>query len=949
MKIRLSFILLVSFFFSDAQYLKPHYHSVIDFTEASNALRFETVIRLKFDRDEFASEVPLVFPIEALRNKNSFYRQELLTDQKIKLHFSNENEYTHYQSIEIQANGISVDYRIDSINPEVFWISLHNCDSDSLFIHVKGNVHLGDARIFPSGMLDNKLIFQHILPYIPPYIESAWSITPLNSRGNYHREAQVHKLTISVPASFGVVGNAEVENTHPGVFELDVHAQEVYLVIGENVSFDEFSKNDQSWQSFTWDKMYPSPMFLHSFKKDLEKYVSIYLNETNPPNFTVISLPISPEYYDFGNHVILLPSDKVEGVSWVSYFTNILKYNTSKEAVYAQIYFNTLVKSSRSLNFFNNPWAGDGLARFLRDDFLNKGPNPPKLSGRLHGTLISKIMYIDDIPLTYQNHLLYYYLARQGLDQPIASSTADFTALNYQSILQAKTSIALQHLQAFLKPLDFYRGLETIYHAEDNTPIDSVWANAFVSRKPTDWFFDYYMHSNKSMDYRISKIQKCNSIYAVTVKNQGSAPLPFPISGIKDGEEHISIWYPGHLGKRSLGFHHDNYDYIVIDNDNITQDINPRNNRRIERNVLSAKKPIRFQLYTGIEDPKYEQIFVAPSGGFNAYDGVHAGLAFFNNTIIPKKYEYRLEPNISSGIANFEEPFSDGGLWRVTGRASFVYNHRPESGVFHRVTTGFFGSTYHYDDNLRFFRYSPFVRFWWKKSHPRNPHIHRSRIRLLALERQKAVDFGASYQLLQFTHDYENTNILRPCSLRAQAEISENFIKLQAEFDQRWMLRNKKWMSIRAFTGLFAYNNLPQDFDFFNFGLSGTQDYAFDYYLFGRSETSGLWSQQLIVSDGGFKTQTNVFASSWMTSMNTFVPIVGPLGVFGDIGWADSFKSTYWGYGLRLALLTDFLEIYFPIQNQNQFLWENAYPREIRFIANLDLNTIIQRVRRGLY
>ena len=949
MKIRLISILLLSIFFCKANPIKSQYQSIIEISDASNELVFETFIRVYFHQNHSSKELPLIFPVEALRNKHSFFRKELLVDQKTKLHFSSEKQYTHYINIEIKINGALVDFRFDSVNPEVCWIKLDKHDSDTLMIHVQSRIHLGDARIFPSGLLGNKIIFQHILPYIPPYYNSNWSITPLNIRGNYHREFQNHNIRLSVPKLYGVIGNGTVKKINPGFFEIQTYAKEVFLVIGEKVEFNESSKNQQSWQSYNWDKINPASLFLHSIKEDLEYYVSTYLNEQNPPKFTIVSLPLSNEYIDFGNHVILLPGDNVSGDSWVSYFSNILKFNTSKDAIYAQIYFNTLIKSSRSLNFFESPWAGDGLARFLRDDFLNKGPNPPKLSGGLHGSLLSKLLYLDDIPLTYQNHLLYYYLARQGLDQPIASSTADFTALNYQSVLQAKTSIALQHLQSFLKPSDFYSGLDAIYHAESNVPSDSIWIRAFTNRKPTGWFFDYYMYSNQSMDYRISKIQKCNSIYAVTVKNHGSAPLPFPISGIKDGDEHITIWYPGHIGKRSLGFHHDNYDYIVIDNNNITPDINPRNNRRIERNVLYSKKPIRFQLYTGVEDPKYEQIFVAPSGGFNAYDGVHAGLAFFNNTIIPKKYEYRFEPNISSGIANFEDPFADEGLWRVTGRASFVYNHRPESGVFHRVTTGFFGSTYHYDDNLRFFRYSPFVRFWWKKSHPRNPHIHRSRIRLLALERQKAVDLGASYQLLQFTHDYENTNILRPCSLRAQTEISGNFVKLQAEFDQRWMLQNKKWMSIRAFTGLFAFNNLPQDFDFFNFGLSGTQDYAFDYYLFGRSETSGLWSQQLIVSDGGFKTQTNVFASSWMTSLNTFVPIVGPLGVFGDVGWADSFKSTYWGYGLRLALLTDFLEIYFPIQNQNQFLWENAYPREIRFIANLDLNTIIQRVRRGLY
>ncbi len=58
----------------------------------------------------------------------------------------------------------------------------------------------------------------------------------------------------------------------------------------------------------------------------------------------------------------------------------------------------------------------------------------------------------------------------------------------------------------------------------------------------------------------------------------------------------------------------------------------------------------------------------------------------------------------------------------------------------------------------------------------------------------------------------------------------------------------------------------------------------------------------------------------------------------------------HYGYGMRMALLTDFLEIYFPIQaNDRLFLTESNYSQNIRFILDLKLDAIINRLRRGFY
>jgi hypothetical protein len=57
-----------------------------------------------------------------------------------------------------------------------------------------------------------------------------------------------------------------------------------------------------------------------------------------------------------------------------------------------------------------------------------------------------------------------------------------------------------------------------------------------------------------------------------------------------------------------------------------------------------------------------------------------------------------------------------------------------------------------------------------------------------------------------------------------------------------------------------------------------------------------------------------------------------------------------WDYGLYLEFIPDFFEVYFPIQNNfGNIIDQPEYYQQIRFVLNLELDAIINRVRRGFY
>ncbi len=901
----------------------PNYF--LEVTYAKDTLYVDWKVQWINSTQETIEELPLVFLPKAVNNESAFYRKEKIEDQNKRLHFKKIDEISHIVQERIYQNEDDCKRNKDPIYPEVDWIKLHKPlpQNDTITLNGSYTMHIGTYDVV--GWRKDGLWLNHLIHHIPHY-DSGWRITPLNRHANYHRRMANIEASFHLPNGWKVFSN--LTQTAKNRYA-KTSANDFFAIISPDVMPKE-SLID--WDVYNHDPFEVGHIYAQQLRGDIDEYLKTYLNDSLNTNYKLVNPGEPLGYHDPGCGIIFLPHSS-------SIFT-------SSDASYALSILQTHVKTNHRTNYFEEPWAGDGLIRFLRDDFIEKTDRDILLSSGIPDILkpLTRIFPVGNYPLVYQNHIMYYYLARQGLDQPAGNAYDDISAGNYIAIVEGKTSIGLRHLQSRIGKIPFYKALQkwtkTLSKEEKAAATSFQTILDSLTNKPTHWFFNDYLYSDKYADYRITKIQKCSYVYAVTVKNRGRARIPYPLTGIRDGKEIITIWYEGHEGKKTVQFHLEDYDEIVLDQNRETIDLNPRNNRRKESGLLKGLRPLKLQLYTDIENPEREQIFFYPVGGFNAYDGLYGGISFYNRTRIPKRWEYRIEPTFSTETRS------------LTGAAALVNNITPSSGWFHRVTSGFYVHHYHYDTDLGYYRFSPFVRFWWRKSHPRSENIHRTRLRYLQLERETNPEseiLNAQYGLLQMTHDYENVNILRPCSIHGMIEVSDLFSKVQIDVDQRWMLPNKKWLSTRFFAGAFVHRNIGEGNNFFDFGMSGTQDYAFDYYLFGRSETDGLFSQQMIMTDGGFKSQTNTFATQWLTAFNTNIPIWSIFGVFGDVGFADDFQTTYWGYGVRIAPLTDFFEVYFPIQNQDRVMWERAYPREIRFILNLDMNQIIQRVRRGWY
>jgi hypothetical protein len=115
----------------------------------------------------------------------------------------------------------------------------------------------------------------------------------------------------------------------------------------------------------------------------------------------------------------------------------------------------------------------------------------------------------------------------------------------------------------------------------------------------------------------------------------------------------------------------------------------------------------------------------------------------------------------------------------------------------------------------------------------------------------------------------------------------------------------------------------------------------------GRSEDSGIYSQQIIIAEGGFKSfldERYRFSNDWLATTNASFNLWRWIELYGDAGLVKNkglpTKFVY-DSGIRLNLVTDYFELYLPLHSNNG--WEIAQPNygeRIRFIVTVDIKTI---------
>jgi hypothetical protein len=196
---------------------------------------------------------------------------------------------------------------------------------------------------------------------------------------------------------------------------------------------------------------------------------------------------------------------------------------------------------------------------------------------------------------------------------------------------------------------------------------------------------------------------------------------------------------------------------------------------------------------------------------------------------------------------------------------------------------------------------------------------------------------------------------LNPYSLLTDYQLGQQIQKISVTGKYEFTFNKGKSIEIRAFYGLFLTSSSNPDYAFRMSGQTGYQDYLYDNTYLGRTETSGILSQQFTETDGGFKVYSPLGQTSkWLGTINVksalpFLP--KQFKVYGDIGTSDASSidpyhtgNTYfYDAGFNLSVYKNVFEIYFPVVMSSQihdylYQYRNfSYGQTIRFTLNLNL------------
>ncbi|MBM1107247.1 metalloprotease [Aurantibacter crassamenti] len=605
---------------------------------------------------------------------------------------------------------------------------------------------------------------------------------------------------------------------------------------------------------------------------------------------------------------------------------------------------NVILNESLYLNPRKEKWLSGAIANYLMIMYVEEYYPDQKLLGKLSKIWGVRSFHLAQMDFNEQYPLLYMLMARKNIDQPLNTPNDSLLKFNQKIANNYKAGLGLAYLANYIGKEKVDEGIKTFFRYYKLNDVKILDFESIMKRSANtdiDWFFNDYVSTDERIDFKIKKVEKSADSVKVTLRNKTGSNVPISLFGLKKDSVVSKYWFSNITSDSTVIIARNDAQRLVLNYDQKIPEFNQRDNWKSLKGFLSSNKKLKFQFLKDAEDPYYNQIFYVPVLGFNIYDGWSPGLRIYNKTLLERPFVYDFSPSYAMRDKSFVG----------SGRVSYKKYHR-KSG--HYVTSySLGGSTSHFQINSRYSTITPSLTFGWR---PKNLMSNKRKVLNLRYinvfrtidESLDDLDTNPDYSVLNARFYNSNNGIIDYSSWLIDAQQSSIFTKLSFEWEYRKLFQSNRQLNLRFFAGKFLRNKIDPGVDFFNFALDRPTDYLFDYGYLGRSENSGIYSQQIIIAEGGFKSfldERYRFSNDWIATVNASVNLWRWIEVYGDIGFVKNKNQNekfVYDSGIRLNLLTDYFELYLPLHSNNG--WEISQPNygeKIRFVVTLSPRTLI--------
>ncbi len=629
-------------------------------------------------------------------------------------------------------------------------------------------------------------------------------------------------------------------------------------------------------------------------------------------------------------------SNPVYGLNQLPKFLRPFPEGFSYELKQLKILTENYLENSLMLNPREDKWVMDGIHIYMMMEYIDEYYPDLKLLGSLSEIIGVRWFHASNLEFNDQYPLMYLFISRKHLDQPLDTPQDSLIKFNKNLANPFKAGVGFEYLDEFLEDNTIPYSIQEFFEQYKLKPVDAKdFRQILVSNagKDVEWFFDDYVSTKSKIDFKIRSLSREGDSLRIILKNKTGTSAPVQVYGLNGDDVVYKTWVEHSPGVRRVRIPAAGIKQVAVNHEGVVPEINRRNNYRTVGGIMN--RPLQFRLFQDFENPRYQQVFFMPEFQYNLYDGPSFGLKLYNKTVLDRNFEYNLSPFYASKSQT------------IVGGAGLSHKIFFDEDLY-MISYGIGGSRFSYGHDLMYQRLTPHLSLYFRDSYMRQSPRERIMIRNVNVYRDQNefTDLEVpNYSVFNVNYLYSNPGLVTSLSGSLDFQVAQQFSKSSITLGYRKLLKNDRQVNLRFFGGAFLYNDMPNS-DYFSFALDRPSDYLFDYNYYGRSETSGLFSQQIIMAEGGFKSMLEPkFANQWITTVNGSITLWKWIYAYSDVGLVknrnDNAKLLY-DSGIRLSLVQSYFEIFLPVHSSEGWEFEGEnYDQKIRFIATLDIQTLI--------
>ena len=783
---------------------------------------------------------------------------------------------------------------------------------ESIEIEINYQVKLPDSKFTGYGFDNSNYYLKNWIIVFSNISESEWySQSNLNLNDQSLKKSR-YEMKVSFDKNYYLFSNLKINKT-----EVLTDTKNIYLSGSDinDVKIDLLI--DENYRNFqNINNEIETDIFEISSLKEAEKkitrvnnFVKDYFNDNSD-----LKLLVPKKDYD---------SNPFYGLNQLPSFISPFSDEFLEEIVFLKSFIINYLNQKLNLNRRESHWIYKGLEIFIIDKYINDFYPKVRFIGRLSG--ISFLKNYEISKMNFNNLFLNYseYVQRLNLHQADDQSSEYLTRINHDIASPYHSGVGLKYLENLIGENNLRDLILKISSIDSREDLNNLFLN--YEKRDLNWFIEDYIGNRQSIDLKLRRINKKE----ILIEEKNNISIPYSIGYLKNDSIIQNIDFEEY---KKIKIPNIDFDYIVINPKISLPELNKSNNWIYNNSNL---KPLKIKFIGDLENPKFKTLFLRPEVTYNLYDGVSPGINLLNKGLKNKLFNFE----IFTQYASKEDA--------LVGSLNLKYQLNNELKDNYSTIFNLFYTSNHYKENLRYQVFSPSVRINFRDNKNLRSKVKKS-ISLSLFNVNKDSDIQNNnlldkYSIYNLGYYYSDIGIIKYLKSSINTEFSDNFGKINFVFDYRRLFKSNRQFQARLYLGKFFWNN--DEFDNFNYNLGRSGGYLFlDNYL-GRSESTGLLSQQFIMAGGGFKSFfEDPTTNNFMLSTNLNIGIWKWVEGYLDLGMLKDSKEDsryFYGTGLRLNLLPDFFELYLPISSSNGFeLNDFRYRNKIRFIVSYNLESL---------